>query len=174
MNDVGRLLSELSPPIPEPKAGEVRFDYLDIRDERVQEFLWAHLNPRDIRFDYTKLDAMKFVTDQLLARRSSIYGDMERGIAVRVDFPNPFVACPHLMGNGLYVRGLLRTGLATIFAMGLRHVNILTQITSLSPILEGFGFSDTGVVPGIGFDDAGEPVAIHILSLSREKYYSEV
>lgn len=165
-------VTNLRPPV-ETHPGPCRFDFLDMQRDDVQDFVWAHLNPHDFHHNYTKFDAMKEVMARTADRRSSIYGDLQRGIAVRCDFPAPRVVSPHLMGNAVYVRGLMRVGLSTMFAMGMTHVNISTRFKSLIVVLESFGFELVGTVPGMTTDENGATVPVFIISLSRDKYFQE-
>lgn len=154
-------------------SGAVDYEYLNPADEQVQEFLWRFMNPKDIHYSYTKFDAMKHIMDQLLTRRQSLYGDMVRGIAVRVEYPMPHIAVPHILGNAAYVRGLCRIGIPTTFAMGMKYIQIVTRFEPLIKILTPFGFKVCGRLPEAVMNHEGEPTDAVILTLSKADFFKE-
>ncbi len=151
----------------------VRFDLLNIKDPRVQEFLWRWVEPSQFGFGLTKLEAMKEVEARLLSRRESLYGDMERGIALRVAFPRPDVAMPHVLGNATWIRSMTLVSASVLFGMGMKWIHIWTQDPRIADIVEAFGYKRQAVLFGHGYIVDGEEEMTAILSMERSAFYRE-
>lgn len=118
--------------------------FLDIRDERVQEFLWEHLVPSDIRWDYTKADAFRYVFDQVMCGAQWLAGDLEREVVFRILVRNPKVIEPHVMGKGNYLRSVFAECLPLAWERGVEKVMIWTQHPSIGCIFTRLGFTKEG------------------------------
>jgi hypothetical protein len=116
---------------------------LNIRDEAVQRFLWAHLEPTDFRYDYTLLDAIKEVERQVYAGECVLWGDLAVGIAFRAVVRNPLVLEPHVMGDGRHLREAMLQGLSVAWSLGFERVAVWTQHESIARILGHYGFART-------------------------------
>lgn len=149
----------------------VRFDVLNIRRSDVQEFVWAYLDPSQIRWNATKLDAMKEIEARLLAGTESLYGDMEKGVALRVHFPRPDVAMPHLLGDAAWFRSIVMVGSSALFSMGMKWVHVWTQDDRIARVVEAFGYRRVASLEGHGYVVAGVDEVTTVLSLDRDAFY---
>lgn len=146
-------------------------DFLDIRSSGVQSFLWEWLPANDIRHDYTLLDAMRYVQDEVNAGRQWLVGDLEHGLVFRVVVRNPKVIEPHIMGNVGRLRSLLPSALDIAFHRGVENVIIWTQHEKIASIVDrlGWGFRRTGPVPAMHWD--GERLHdMHVVTLRKDEY----
>lgn len=82
-----------------------------ITDEPVQEFLWAHLVPRQTGHA-TKGEAFRFIWDEVMASRQWLAGDLERGIVFRMNLCNPVVLELHVMGDASQLEPVMDEGMA--------------------------------------------------------------
>lgn len=140
--------------------------FLDLRDAQVQDFLWRHLEPEDIRHDYTRLDAMRYVQDQLIAGEQWLIGDMEAGLMFRCVMRNPRVLEPHIMGNPARLRSLLPSALALVWSRGIRRVMVWTQHASIARIVARLGFTHEATLRRAHLR-GGELLDLHILTLEK-------
>lgn len=114
--------------------------FLSIGDAAVQEFLWAHLVPSDIRHDYTRLDAIRFVQDEICAGRQWLVGDLDAGLLFRVVAVNPWVIEPHIMGRAAMLRSMFSECLPLARQMGVRKIMVWTQYPVIGRIVTRLGF----------------------------------
>lgn len=119
---------------------------LNFRDQWVQDFLWSHIVPTDMRPDYTKMDAMRHVEEQIYNRNEFLIGNEQ--VIMRCVVHNEWVVEPHIMGNGHYMRSVMEEALE----YGVQHTNfqravVWTHYKSIGRILERCGFELTGTVP---------------------------
>lgn len=145
----------------------MKLERLSIRDKAVQDFLWQHLEPTDIRYDYTKLDAIKEVEREVIANECELWGDMAVPIVFRAVLANPKVLEPHIMGNGHYVREALAQGLPIAWGMGVETVRIWTQYPALAHIVEKCGFKFEATHPSMLMGADGELLTVYSLTLTR-------
>lgn len=147
-------------------------NFLPIRDPAVQQFLWEHLTPTDIRHDFTKADAIKFVYDEIVAGRQWLVGDMDAGLAFRAHLRNPLVMEVHIMGSPARLRSLLQGALDLAWRKawngvnGIERIVIVTVYDSLAAILKPFGFVYEGSHPRAHWNGS-ELVALHVLTLEK-------
>jgi hypothetical protein len=118
--------------------------FLSIRDPQVQDFLWRHLVPTDIRHDYTLLDAIRFVADEVTAGRQWLVGDLDAGMVFRVVQVNPWVIEPHIMGRATALRTVFNESLPIARQMGVRKIMVWTQHAALGRVVERLGFVKEG------------------------------
>ena len=140
---------------------------LDIRDARVQQFMWEHIEPTDIRWDYTKLDAMKLLEIQVYDGTVQLWGDLDVGLVFKTVQRNPKVIEPHIMGNGLYFRSAMEQGVALAWKLGYEKVAIWTQYEKIVRIVAKCGFSLEARIPKIHQGPSGELLDLYVLT--REK-----
>lgn len=140
--------------------------FLDIRDPAVQEFIWAHTVPSDIREDYTKLDAIRFIHDQIAAGQQWLLGDLEREVVFRVVAYNSKVYEPHVMGNAFYIRSVFQDALPLAWQVGAEKLMVWTQHKSLGAIVERLGFRLEGRFPRMHLV-GGELQDIEVYSLEK-------
>jgi hypothetical protein len=140
-------------------------DFLDLRDEQVQDFLWRHLVASDIRHDYTRADAMQYVYGQLASGEQWLIGDMDAGLAFRCVLRNPRVLEPHIMGNALRLRSLMPAALALVWPRGVQQVLVWTQHAAIARILARLGFTHEATVRRVHLEQ-GELLDVHALSLA--------
>ena len=141
-------------------------DFLNLRDAKVQAFLWRYLEPNDIRHDYTRFDAISYVQQQLIAGEQWLVGDMDAGLAFRCVMRNPRVLEPHIMGNPARLRSLLPRALDIAWARGVERVLIWTQHGSIARIVVRLGFTHEATVRRAHLV-GGELLDLHVLSLER-------
>jgi hypothetical protein len=146
---------------------------LSIHDPWVQEFLWKYLNPTDIRYDYTKLDAIKYIQESCLSGDTKLIGNKDYGVVIRCVSPNPLVVEPHIMGNGLYFRKAVRDAIPYAWHWGASRIVVWTQYKAIYNILSKSGFRLDAVVPEYILQ-GNELIDIHVLSLDKDEYYSTV
>lgn len=119
----------------------LKLEKLDIRDERVQEFLWRYLEPGDFRHDYTRLDAIEEVERQVRCGNCQLWGDMEANFMSRVVSPNPKTIEPHLMGNALVLRTAIKLAIPLAWQHGFEVIRVWTQHENIARIVEKCGFT---------------------------------
>lgn len=141
-------------------------NFLDIRRADVQAFLWQHLVPSDIRWDYTRLDAMRHVQDEVNAGRQWLIGDMGAGLMFRVVVRSPKVVEPHIMGNAGALRSVLPDALKFGWERGVERVVIWTHIPRIISICERLGFTANGCIPKLHWNGV-ESEDIYVCSLER-------
>jgi len=140
--------------------------HLNIRDAQVQQFLWRHLVPEDIRHDYTRIDAIGYVHARIASGEQWLVGDMEAGLAFRCVLRNPRVLEPHIMGNPVRLRSLLPGALEIAWGRGIERVLIWTQHASIARIVVRLGFTHEATVRRAHLQD-GQLLDLHVLSLER-------
>ncbi len=122
------------------------FRELDIRDPQVQELLWAHVNPTDIRADYTKLDAIIYIANEIHAGNQLLWGDETAMLRCEGNKFNGVVT-PHIMGEGKKFRALLTEGCKYAKAQGWKQVMIWTAFGSIQRMATKLGFEYIGGLP---------------------------
>jgi hypothetical protein len=140
---------------------------LDIRDQRVQQFLWEHIEPTDVRWDYTKLDAMKLLEVQVYDGTVQLWGDLDLGFVFKATQRNLKVLEPHIMGNGVYLRSAMKQGVAIAWGLGYEKLAIWTQHEKIVRIATKCGFSLEARIPKIHEGPRGELLDLYVLT--REK-----
>lgn len=119
---------------------------LDIRDQWVQDFLWKHVVPSDIRHDYTKLDAIKHIEREVYAQNQFLIGN--ELVILRCVVVNKYVVEPHIMGNGHFFRSTMEAAIE----YGRQHTElkqayIWTQHKAIGRIIERCGFTQVATLP---------------------------
>lgn len=122
------------------------FRELSIRDPKVQELLWQHLNPSDIHPEYTKLDAITYIGNQIHEGNQFLYGD--ETALLRCE-GNKFARTvqPHILGDGRKFRALLTEGCAYAKERGWLQVFIWTSRGSIERMALKLGFETVGYLP---------------------------
>jgi hypothetical protein len=147
-------------------------NFLNIREAAVQEFIWAHLVPTDIRHDYTKADAIKYVCDAVVKGEQWLVGDMEGPLAFRCALRNPRILECHIMGNALRLRTLLPAALELAWRnswnqpAGVERIVLLTAFEPLIGICTRLGFTHEATLPRAHWDGA-ELQPLHIITMER-------
>lgn len=121
-------------------------DILNIRDQWVQDFLWKHVVPADVRHGYTKLDAIRYIEQEVYAQNQFLIGN--ELVILRCVVVNKYVVEPHIMGNGHFFRSTLDAAVEygrqhTEF----KHAYIWTQHKAIGRIIERCGFTLAGTLP---------------------------
>ena len=145
----------------------MQLEPLNIRDEKVQAFLWQYLEPTDFRHDYTRLDAIKEVERQIYEGTTQLVGDLDAGLVFRVVARNPKVCEPHIMGDGTKIRSALDQGVLMAWAQGFEKVVIWTQHDQIARIVERCGFKLGATLPAMHMDRHGELCALTVLTMER-------
>lgn len=148
----------------------MKLEQLNVRDARVQEFLWQHLVPTDFRHDFTKLDAMRYVEQQCYEGVCQLWGDMDVGFAFRATVRNPKVLEPHIMGKGVFLRSAIQQGEAIAWGLGYEKIVIWTQHDKIADIAEKLGFERYGPLPRVHLGSDGELQDLWMLA--REKRHA--
>lgn len=139
---------------------------LSIRDPWVQEFLWKYLIPSDVRHDYTKVDAIKYIHDQVLTGEQFLIGDKEAGVIFRCVVRNSKVIEPHVVGNGLRLRSVGKACIPFAWETGAEKIVAWATHPTLSKLWQQLGFTLDAVLPRYHLED-GVLKDIYILSLER-------
>jgi len=145
----------------------MKLELLNIRDERVQDFLWQHLEPTDFRYDYTRLDAIKEVERQVYSGDTQLWGDLHAKLMFRCEARNPKVLEPHIMGDGMLLRGGLQQGAEIAWGLGFEKLVIWTHHEQIARIVEKCGFTLAGRMPGLHMDKAGALADLYCLTMER-------
>lgn len=140
--------------------------FLNIRDERVQNFLWDHLVPSDLRWDYTRADAFRFVMDEVMLGSQWLVGDLDRNVMLRIAVHNPKVIEPHIMGDAAYMRSVVTESIPLAWERGIQKIMVWTQHQSIGVIMERMGFVKEGEFPRMHFSD-GKLHDLAVYSLER-------
>lgn len=112
---------------------------LNIRDQWVQDLIWKHIVPEDIRDGYTKLDALSFIHDQIYEGKQVLIGNDE--VILRCVLVNKHVVEPHILGNGIYIRKTIEEAIA--YARDnteIQRIVVWTHYPAIGRILLGCGF----------------------------------
>ena len=137
---------------------------LNIRDQWVQDFLWKYIVPKDIRQDYTKLDAIKYIEQQIYYENEFLIGNKE--VILRCVTHNINVVEPHIMGNGIYFRSTLDGAVEYASKHSpFKQAVIWTHHDSIARIIEKCGFVKTGMLPKYHLTEDG---AVDLMSYVRE------
>lgn len=122
------------------------FRQLSIREPAVQELLWQFLEPTDIHPEYTKLDAITFIGNQIHEGNQFLWGD--ETALLRCE-GNRFtgVVTPHVMGDGRKFRALLTEGCAYAKERGWKQVYIWTTRGAIQRLALKMGFEEAGILP---------------------------
>ena len=140
---------------------------LNIRDPWVQEFLWKYLVPSDIRYDYTKVDAIKFIHDQVLLGEQYLIGDKEAEVIFRCVARNSKVLEPHVIGNGLRLRSVGKAAIPFAWEMGFEKIVAWVNHPKLAHIWENLGLTLDAKLPKYHLKD-GVLQDVYVLSLERQ------
>jgi len=140
--------------------------FLDVRDAQVQDFLWQHLVPHDIRHDYTRADALAWVIAQVRAGEQWLVGDLKARLAFRCVVRNPRVLEPHIMGDPARLRSLLPEALALGWNRGIERVMVWTQYGVIARIVTRLGFTHEATLRRAHLVE-GELLDLHILTLEK-------
>lgn len=147
-------------------------NFLDIQKNEVQQFLWEHLVPTDIRYDHTKFDAMKSVTEAIYAGTQWLVGDLNAPLVFRCVLRNPKVLECHIMGNAARLRSLLPAALEVAWARnwglagGIERISLLTVYSSIARICVRLGFSHEATLPRAHWNGT-ELQDLHVITLER-------
>lgn len=151
-------------------APRMALEELPITDEWVQEMLWSFTRPSHIRWDYTKLDAIKHFEAQWKLGETWFFGDKAKNVLLRTEVMNPKVLAVHVCGNGLAIRGVLREGMQRVFKeYKFDIVELWTMDARLIAIQKAAGFNTVAHVPGRMFID-GQMVDITVMHYTRKDY----
>ena len=140
--------------------------FLNLRDADVQDFLWRHVVPADLRHDYTRLDALHYIAQQVATGEQWLVGDMAAGLAFRCVLRNPRVLEPHILGNPARLRSLLPGALDLAWERGIERVLIWTQYPAIARIVTRLGFTHEATLRRAHLQE-GALLDLHILSLER-------
>lgn len=119
---------------------------LSIRDQAVQDLLWKHLEPSDIHPEYTKLDAITFIGNEIHAGNQFLWGD-ETAMLRCEGNKHSKVVIPHILGDGKKFRSLLLEGCDFARGLGWRQVYVYTAKGSIQRMLKRMGFQMAGFLP---------------------------
>lgn len=139
---------------------------LDQEEEAVQRFLWRWLPPKDIRWDYTILQAVNEVVNRSRAGTIQLWGDLVQEIVFRVECPNPALAVPHVMGRGERLLEAMRLGIELLRREKFAGVQVWTQHDIVASISEKLGFARVGTLPQLFMDGNGDLHSVHVLHMS--------
>jgi hypothetical protein len=145
----------------------MNIELLDVRNPAVIEFLWQHLEPHDLRWDFTRLDAINDVTRSVMGGDAFLLGDLEVGVVFRVVARNPKVIEPHIMGDGTKIRSAADMAVDVAWSLGYEKIVIYTQHDVLSRILQKIGFTHHVKLPGIHMGEGGQMLDINILTMEK-------
>jgi hypothetical protein len=119
---------------------------LNIRDQWVQDFLWHYIKPDDIRHDYTRLDAIKFIESQIYSGDQILVGNDD--VILRCVVHNKYVVEPHILGRGQHFRSVMEAGIDLAREQtDFKQVVVWTYHKSIGRILQKCNFKLTGTVP---------------------------
>lgn len=144
----------------------MNIEEIDINDPWLQEFLWQHLVPSDIRHDYTKLDAMAFIIARAKTGQTVFIGCKESGVVFRCVEHNPKVIEPHIMGNGLRVRSVTKAAIPVAWKLGYEKIVVWTQHRALASAMRNIGFTQDAVIPRYHLHN-GDLLDVYILSITK-------
>lgn len=145
---------------------------LSIRDPKLQAFVWEHLDPIDIRWDYTQLDAIQEVARREAAGECEFWGDLSVPVVFRAEMANPKVLEPHVMGDGRFMRSALEQGVPIAWAMGVEVIRIWTQHEQIARIVERCGFAFEAEHRDMLMDADGRLLTVYSLTLRRSEQCS--
>jgi len=123
------------------------FRELSIREPAVQELLWAHLNPTDIHPEYTKLDAITYIGNQIHEGNQFLWGDETAMLRCEGNKYSGVVQ-PHVLGDGRKFRALLIEGCEYAKSRNWQQVQIWTTRGSIQRMAMRMGFENAGFLPG--------------------------
>jgi hypothetical protein len=138
----------------------------DHTDPWLQEFLWQHLVPGDIRHDYTKADALAHVMNLARIGETVFVGCKESGVVFRCVEHNPKIIEPHIMGNGIRVRSVTKGAIEVAWRLGYEKIVVWTHYPALARAMISIGFSEDAVIPRYHLHN-GQLVDVHILSITK-------
>lgn len=135
----------------------------------VQDMLWNYLNPSDIHWTCTKLDAMRQVQAQYDLKECYFIGSEEHNFLFRIVQRNPFVAEPHIMGDGTVLRSVTAEAYRIVFSKGVQRINVYTQYPKITRIMKRFGLQYVGTIPKSHLD-RGSLVDVDLLTITKDEY----
>jgi hypothetical protein len=124
----------------------VAFRELDIRDPQVQELLWKYLEPKDIRADYTKIDAILWIANEVHAGNQLLWGDETAMLRCEGNKFNGSIS-PHVMGDGKKLKALIAEGIVFAKAQGWKQITIWTTRGAIQRLLLKLKFEQVGLLP---------------------------
>lgn len=148
----------------------MHIEQFNIKDPWVQEFLWKHLVPADIRYDYTKLDAMNLVAQQVRDGDCVLVGCRESGVMFRCVARNPLVLEPHVMGNAMRMRSVTKAAIPTAWELGYERITVWTQYPAIVAAMESIGFKHEACVPRCHLQD-GKLLDTYALSIEKGDWH---
>jgi len=141
-----------------------------ISDAWVQETLWEYSNPKHVRFDYGKLEMMSYFASQWRANEMAFYGDKAKNVLLRVEVLSPAHIGVHVMGNGLYMRSVLREGIQTAFENLKFELILLTTLDKrLVAIQKAAGFKIVAEIERHAYVD-GKLQDVTLMHYTREMF----
>ena len=117
----------------------IKTQFLNIRDQWVQDFLWKYIIPEDVCKGYTKLDAINYIQDEIYAKNQVLIGNDK--VILRCEMKNKYVVEPHILGNGIYIRRTIEEAMA--FAREnteMQRIVVWTHYPTIGRILKKCGF----------------------------------
>lgn len=145
---------------------EVHLEEFDIDDPWLQDFLWQHLVPSDVRCDYTKLDAMAHIKAKAKVGEMVFIGCKQSGVVMRCVENNPKVIEPHVMGNGLRMRSVTKAAIPAAWNLGYERIVVWTQYKAIARAMLSLGFNQDAVIPQYHLHD-GQLLDVYVLSLTK-------
>lgn len=120
--------------------------FLNIRDQWVQDLLWKHIDPHDLHPDYTKLDAIKFIEGEIYNGNQVLIGNDQ--VILRCVLQNKYVVEPNILGNGAYIRSTIEEAIAVAREHSeMQRIVVWTHHKSIGRILKSCGFEHNGTLP---------------------------
>lgn len=150
----------------------MNLELLNLRTPAVQDFLWTHLNPQHFRWNYTRMDAMRAIEQSVQAGTTYLLGDLEQGVAFRVEVANPLVCVPHLMGSPKRLREAMLAGISWAWGQRFEKIVISTQDERIARIVEWCGFERVARLPAMHWTANGELIDTMVLTLERSDGWS--
>ena len=144
----------------------MQIEQFNIKDPWVQEFLWQHLVPTDIRYDYTKIDAINYIYREVLNGDCVLVGCKESGVMFRCVARNPKVVEPHIMGNGLRMRSVTKAAIQLAWQLGYERIIVWTQHPQIAAVMQSIGFKQEACVPRCHLEH-GQLVDTYALSFEK-------
>lgn len=121
------------------------FRPLSIREQAVQDLLWTHLEPTDLHPEYTKLDALVFIGNQINEGNQFLWGDETAMLRCEGNKYTGIVT-PHILGDGKKFKALVNEGCAYAKERGWKQVYIWTAKGSIQRMALKMGFEEAGIL----------------------------
>lgn len=146
--------------------------FYEYGDPWLQDLLWNNLNPTQVfqKEGYSKYDMMKYFESLVNAGCYTFFGSKKAGVVLRNYYPNPYVVEPHIVGNGIHIRTLLKVGVDYSFtSTKVTKINIYTHLPSINHICTRLGFSHEGTISKT-YLEHGSLRDVFILGISKQDY----